>query len=160
LNRLEEGNVTVGNNKTLSITFEVENGDSINGTFKGSLVMILDDLDSQREATITLSNVEVTVNNGTITSIKVLDNAQLTVEGTDSSGNPVEATFTNISADTVSGGNNNLTYNLENIETKVQDETGNTDALHQVIYAGNYEITIYSPDFPMDSVQAHVTVPE
>jgi hypothetical protein len=151
---------TLSSNKQFAIDFLLqESAGALKDFTNVRFILHINDTGSSREATVTLSGVSISVDGENITSLTVAGDAGLRVQGTDSNGNQIDVTFTNIEGDQlILTTSTQVTYDLSKIEDKIVNETQSNDALHQISYPGTYNLIIYSPDLPMDTIEASVTV--
>ncbi|GAB6077173.1 hypothetical protein [Desulfurobacterium crinifex] len=152
----------VSENKTISIDGWVENHDLVgseNKTYEATFVAYVNDKNSNREATITLSPVEITLSNSTadVVSVRVPQDATLHIRGRNSNGELVDATYTNDLADVIRiDDHGHIIYDLEQVEQKLA--AGGNEDLVDIGYPGNYEVRIVAVGFPMEQIEFNVVV--
>ena len=161
----EPGNVTDGifslpglkeyqviDNKVLKVYVDISNATS-NATYNDvSFVAEINDKTSNRRAIISLTGVKVTINNdnnGTIKEINVPNSARLRIEGYTSNNKYVYAELKNELEDVIDlcEENNCFYYDLSKVEDKL-NSTDVPEALREIAYPGNYEISLEVDGFP------------
>jgi hypothetical protein len=119
------------------------------------LIVDLNDTLTLREATATISGVNVTIaaTTGTV-SLELGTSVSLNIQGTDSAGNTVTATFNNTStqnANIVTVANNVVTLNLVALDNKLETLT-DAEALYDIGRTGNFKINMQASGVPLASV--------
>jgi hypothetical protein len=133
-------------NKEFKVTVKAENA---NGTYTIEPTFYAKDKNGKREITAVLTGATVTVDNGSITA-KVAKDATVKITGKDSAGNDVNATLTNLAADTLTFTNGSLTYNLAAVESKLAGL--NNSALQEVFVEGtSYDVKLSIVGLPQFS---------
>ncbi len=139
------------NNKIFSTTLEINDG-AKNKNYQITPSFYIKDSNGSREYTATLTGASVSIDaNGNI-SYTVPDNAVVSINGTDSNGNSVSATLTNNQADLVTLNNKVLTYNISNIEAKLQNLS--SSSLHKVFY----DNSSYNVSFSINGLPGFSTI--
>ncbi len=135
-----------------------------------SLTAVVTDSNSTRRATVRLYPINIVVDvSGTISSVTVPADAELTVSGTDSKGNPVSPVVIvnkianstmdgTIGTDCPAGGSNCFSFDLGVVENKIQAQVPASNPLYQIGSAGDYELTIRAEGLPMDAITGNIKV--
>ena len=126
------------------------------------LTVDLNDTLTLREATATISGVNVTIakTTGNVTLTLGTD-VSMTIQGTDSDGNTVTATFNNSSvagdANIVTVANNVVTLDLEALDDKIES-VADAEALYDIGRTGNFKINMQASGVPLVSVIKTIVV--
>jgi hypothetical protein len=125
------------------------------------LLVDLNDTLTLREATATISGVNVTIaaTTGTV-SLELGTDVSLNIQGTDSAGNTVTATFNNTStqnANIVTVASNVVTLNLNALDDKLETLT-DAEALYDIGRTGNFKINMQASGVPLASAVKTIIV--
>jgi hypothetical protein len=126
------------------------------------LVVDVNDTLTLREATATISGVKVTIAATTgIVTLSFGTDVSLNIQGTDSAGNTVTATFGNTSdqgdANIVTVANNVVTLNLEALDNKLESLT-DAEALFDISRTGNFKLNMQASGVPLSSAIKSIVV--
>lgn len=126
------------------------------------LIVDVNDTITLREATATISGVKVTIAATTgIVTLSFGTSVSLNIQGTDSAGNTVTATFNNTStqgaANIVTVANNVVTLCLEALDEKLGSLT-DAEALFDIGRTGNFKINMQASGVPLSSAIKSIVV--
>jgi hypothetical protein len=119
------------------------------------LIVDVNDTLTLREATATISGVDVKIAATTgAVSLTLGTDVSLNIQGTDSDGNTVTATFSNEStqgdANIVTVANNVVTLHLEALDSKLKSLT-DAEALYDIGNIGNFKLNMQASGVPLAS---------
>jgi outer membrane protein assembly factor BamB len=139
------------NDKIFSITMEI-NESAKNKIFQITPSFYIKDSGGTREYTATLTEASVSIDaNGNI-SANIPDNATLSINGKDSSGNTVTASLANVDTDLISFVNKTLNFDISKIEAKLQSLS--SSSLHKIFY----DNSTYNVSFAINGLPGFSTI--